>query len=294
MSEHPRGSQTIDSRTPAPPEIFGRRPRSRPLGLRLVRCSLPASGQLPHSRLNRLAAAAHRLRPKIDYATAHSRRATGNVSGALSQSIRYALFQLFSLPLLAGVVLSAVTTPTIGLVGMVSAAAVGIWWWRRAAGALGAVLRVRDGQIEVRTRGSRKVVARLRLADLLDVSLDTKTIERVQEGGARSQRSASSIARSARRSTLRASSLSAVTKPPYRSRSCTSLTWKRWSGSARSGSFYGRKDGYRRTSARFGAARRSPCLFCRRRTRKQALPITDISLTDAAAAHVRKGARRAP
>jgi hypothetical protein len=54
--------------------------RSPPVALHI----LLAHCHLPHS--THLAAAAHRLRPSVDYATAHERLATGTTTGTLTQS----------------------------------------------------------------------------------------------------------------------------------------------------------------------------------------------------------------
>jgi hypothetical protein len=93
-----------------------------------------------------------------------------------------AMFQLFSVPLIVGLVLSQVAGPTAAAVGMVAAAVGGIWWWRRAPHAGGVVLRVEGGDLLVLSANKKHVKERIRLEDL-DVVLDTKVIQRVQEGG---------------------------------------------------------------------------------------------------------------
>ncbi|MDB4936440.1 MAG: hypothetical protein JWP87_3412 [Labilithrix sp.] len=93
-----------------------------------------------------------------------------------------AMFQLFSVPLLVGLVLSQISTPTVALVGMIAAAAGGVWWWRRAPHAGGVVLRVEGGDLVVLSANEKHEKERIALADL-DVVLDTKVIQRVQEGG---------------------------------------------------------------------------------------------------------------
>lgn len=93
-----------------------------------------------------------------------------------------ALLQLFGLPVVVGIVASALFTPTVGLVALVASAALGVWWWRRPASA-GFLLSVEDGVLVVaRFRGARPL-ATFPLADLRNVSLDIKTIQRVEEGG---------------------------------------------------------------------------------------------------------------
>ncbi len=93
-----------------------------------------------------------------------------------------ALLQLFGLPVVVGLVASTVSTPTVGLVSMVASAALGVWWWRRPASD-GFLLTVEKGALVVaRSRGARPI-ATLPLETLRNVSLDIKTIQRVEEGG---------------------------------------------------------------------------------------------------------------
>ena len=91
------------------------------------------------------------------------------------------LFQLFTLPALTAVILSIVATPTAGLVGLVGAAALTVWWHRRRARGERLVLSVVSGELVARA-GSREL-ARVRLRQLEDVALDIKTIRPVQESG---------------------------------------------------------------------------------------------------------------
>jgi hypothetical protein len=91
------------------------------------------------------------------------------------------LFQLFTLPALAGVILSVVVTPTAGLVGLLGTAALTVWWYRRRARGERLVLSVVSGELVARA-GSREL-ARVSLRQLEDVALDIKTIRPVEEGG---------------------------------------------------------------------------------------------------------------
>jgi hypothetical protein len=91
------------------------------------------------------------------------------------------LFQLFTLPALAGVILSVVVTPTVGLVGLLGTAALTVWWYRRQKQGERLVLSVVSGELVARA-GSREL-ARVRLQQLDDVALDIKTIRPLQEGG---------------------------------------------------------------------------------------------------------------
>ncbi|NOU30119.1 MAG: hypothetical protein HOO96_19630 [Polyangiaceae bacterium] len=93
-----------------------------------------------------------------------------------------ALLQLFGLPVVVGVVASAIFTPTVGLVALLASAALGVWWWRRPASS-GFLLTVENGALVVaRFRGARPIVT-VPLDELRNVSLDIKTIQRVEEGG---------------------------------------------------------------------------------------------------------------
>lgn len=93
-----------------------------------------------------------------------------------------ALLQLFGLPVVVGVAASAIFTPTVGLAALVGSAVLGVWWWRRPASS-GFLLTVEHGALVVaRFRGARPI-ATLPLDTLRNVSLDIKTIQRVEEGG---------------------------------------------------------------------------------------------------------------
>jgi hypothetical protein len=93
-----------------------------------------------------------------------------------------AMFQLFSVPPVVGVALTMLLTPTAGLVGLVAAGIGSIWWWRRAPHAGGVVLRVEDAELRILSGNRKQEKERISL-DEVDVELDTKTIQRVQEGG---------------------------------------------------------------------------------------------------------------
>ncbi len=93
-----------------------------------------------------------------------------------------AMFQLFSIPLIVGIVLSQLATPLLALLGLIAAFAGGVWWWRRAPHAGGVLLRVESGELHVLSANGKTLKEHIPL-DELDVVLDTKTIQRVQEGG---------------------------------------------------------------------------------------------------------------
>jgi hypothetical protein len=93
-----------------------------------------------------------------------------------------ALFRHFSLPILAAVAAAWIGGQVAGIAALVGAAGYSIWSWRTRKKRGSAVLRVERGAIEVEVRGKRALHDRFRLADLSDVVLDIKTIERVMEG----------------------------------------------------------------------------------------------------------------
>ena len=92
------------------------------------------------------------------------------------------MFQLFSAPLVVGLILSQIGGGTLALGGMIVAATVAIWWWKRAPHAGGVVLRVEGNELKVLS-ANRKVEKERFALDDVDVVLDTKTIQKVQEGG---------------------------------------------------------------------------------------------------------------
>lgn len=99
------------------------------------------------------------------------------------RSTTYALWlQLFALPPVVAVVLSAAVSPEVGLAGLVASAAGALAWWRRPRRA-GLLLRVASGDLTVSTLADGKVAVSIPLRELLDVRLDTKTIQPLQESG---------------------------------------------------------------------------------------------------------------
>lgn len=91
-------------------------------------------------------------------------------------------FQLFSVPALVGVVLATVTTPMLGLAGMIGSGALVVWLRRRTKKRFGVVLRVEEGKLSVLSRDGRRALGTLRLREVDDVGLEIKKIQRVQEG----------------------------------------------------------------------------------------------------------------
>jgi hypothetical protein len=90
------------------------------------------------------------------------------------------MFKLFSLPLFAAVILAMVVRPEAGFAGLVGGAVWSYVSWRRAKSDDRVILRVEDGVLLIGPIGDEK--ARIRLADLTNVSLDGKSIQRVEEG----------------------------------------------------------------------------------------------------------------
>jgi hypothetical protein len=91
------------------------------------------------------------------------------------------LLGLLAVPLLAGALARGFTdSETLPLVAMVaSAIALGIWWSRRRA-ADKVRLEIDNGELHVQRA---RMDSRVKLADLLGVEFETKTIQRVEEGG---------------------------------------------------------------------------------------------------------------
>ena len=93
-----------------------------------------------------------------------------------------AVLQLFALPMTVGVILAMIATPTAAIVGMIGAVVCMVWLWRRPSGE-GTILRVNNGELCLLARQGREIAEPFPLADLLDVTLDSKTIQPVQDGG---------------------------------------------------------------------------------------------------------------
>lgn len=98
-----------------------------------------------------------------------------------SQSSAVVFFKLFALPAQAGVLAAVVIGPTAGLLTLVGTAAFA--WTRRARTKMGALLRVEEGVLVITSRRTGAELLRLKVRDVVDVRLDSKTIQRVVEGG---------------------------------------------------------------------------------------------------------------
>lgn len=91
-------------------------------------------------------------------------------------------FQLFSVPAIVGAVLASVTTPMLGLAGMIGSGGVVVWLRKRTRKRFGVVLRVEEGRLSVLSRDLRRQLGTLRLREVEDVGLEIKKIQRVQDG----------------------------------------------------------------------------------------------------------------
>jgi hypothetical protein len=96
------------------------------------------------------------------------------------ESAMFDAFRMFALPTVVGVAVGGFVSPVAGIV--VGAGSLAALWWRRRQAGGGVVLHVENGLLEVRTRRGG-VQARVRLADLSDVALDTKSERLMHEGG---------------------------------------------------------------------------------------------------------------
>jgi hypothetical protein len=84
-----------------------------------------------------------------------------------------------ALPALVGIVIAAIGLPELAIPGVFAAAAV-LWYRSRRAVSPHAVLEIEASRLRV-TRGESELLLDVPLEELLDVSLDSKTIQRVQE-----------------------------------------------------------------------------------------------------------------
>src|SRR5690349_17776815 len=92
-----------------------------------------------------------------------------------------ALLQLISAPIVVAVALSMAFDGTVALIGLVVTTVLTIWWWKRAPLLAAKTLRIDRGTLYV-LQGKREH-ARYELKNLLDVALESKTVQKIQEGG---------------------------------------------------------------------------------------------------------------
>lgn len=97
------------------------------------------------------------------------------------QSATADLVRILALPSIAGLAVAGLASPTAGILTAAGSLAAILWQRRRRGG--GVVLHVEDGLLEVRERRGGEVRSRVRLADLIDVALDTKSERLMHEGG---------------------------------------------------------------------------------------------------------------
>jgi hypothetical protein len=93
-----------------------------------------------------------------------------------------ALFRHVSLPIIVCMVATWLAGSGVGTAALVGAVVYSVWSWRTRKKRGGAVLRIERNVLSVEIRADRELHDRIRLGDLADVVLDTKTIERVQDG----------------------------------------------------------------------------------------------------------------
>ena len=114
-----------------------------------------------------------RARAELVYLASDQERHVGPARAALQIGIAGTV---------GGAVAAAAGLPEVGAGIILGSAAVGFWRWRRAPDVAGVLFRVEDGVLVVSVRGTNQVLARTRLVDLRNVSLDTKSIRKVEPG----------------------------------------------------------------------------------------------------------------
>ena len=93
-----------------------------------------------------------------------------------------ATLQFLMLPATAGIVLGLVASPEAALAGLVLGAAASVYWWKTSKNVGGAHFRVEGRDLFLTLRGDKPW--RVPLREIVDVELDIKTIQRVQDGSA--------------------------------------------------------------------------------------------------------------
>src|SRR6185295_8416948 len=81
-----------------------------------------------------------------------------------------------------GVIVAAAGFPSVGAALLGVASVLGIWRWRRAPEVAGIAIAVERGDLRVTNRSTKKSLLDIRLVNLLDVALDTKSIRKVMPG----------------------------------------------------------------------------------------------------------------
>ena len=82
----------------------------------------------------------------------------------------------------SGMTAAGVGHPQIGAAIFAGTVLFGIWRWRRAPEIAGLLLHVDDGVLSITERSTKRIVVQVQLADLENVSLDTKSIRKVTPG----------------------------------------------------------------------------------------------------------------
>jgi hypothetical protein len=95
-----------------------------------------------------------------------------------------AIFQVMMFPAVICVALSMLVNGTAALIGLV-ASTIGFYWWYKRGPMAGdaRLLRIEGKKRLIIARPNGKPLEDLLLSDIMNVELDTKTVEMVQEGG---------------------------------------------------------------------------------------------------------------
>lgn len=95
----------------------------------------------------------------------------------------FLLLQLGAVPVVGFALVAHYVTFLVGVVAFALLATGMFVWWRRRPHGDGAVLSVEGGMLVVVARRSGKELLRVPVRDVHDVTMDKRTIQRVQEGG---------------------------------------------------------------------------------------------------------------
>jgi hypothetical protein len=156
---------------------------------------------------------------------------------------------LFGGPSVLGCIVWKTFGTAEGVVGFLLAFAVAAWWWRRKT-KVGALLRVEHSELRVYSAGSGELAYRVALADLEDVVLETKTIQRIVEGGNARLGATYLNPRIAPETDTNRIALQHREEAPFPLSKEFLGQPTRWSDSARSASFSASTAGYLRRNAR--------------------------------------------
>jgi hypothetical protein len=91
-------------------------------------------------------------------------------------------FTYITLPVLIAAITAAWIDETVGAIALVGMLAFGYFRRKSLPTRARVALRVEDGKLEVAGKGSNNMYHSIAFSELLDIELDTKTIQRVHEG----------------------------------------------------------------------------------------------------------------